>query len=306
MIVKDVINAFYTSLKGGVLFGISHGFIYLAHHLSRLHMKLNFSLTGNVNMLYLEIVTTTRCTLKCRHCIGDIPEVKKDEQYSMSFLEYKSYLDTLLKNINSLKLVRILGGEPLLNKDIAKIIDYTLEQSKIKQVYLVTNATIMLSYEIIDVLTKYPKKATVDISNYSANKDVLPKLQIEEIIAKCKQNKITVNCPESYLWNPISPVKYHERSVKENKRYYRTCASLCVGMHKTPDNSAAVFPCLRAGTLFLRKTGKQVEGKDYFRLDSKLQKADIVKFHLNDDFDACKYCNFLEDKREQVLPAILI
>jgi MoaA/NifB/PqqE/SkfB family radical SAM enzyme len=255
-------------------------------------------------MIYLEVVTTTRCTLKCRHCIGDIPEIKKDAQYSISFEEYKNYMDNLLKNIKSLKLVRILGGEPLLNKDIDKIIEYALKQSKIKQVYLVTNATVMLSNEVVNVLKKYPQKATVDISNYSANKELASKLKIKEIIEICKQNNISVNCPESYLWNPISPIKYHRRNTKENKRYYRSCASLCVGMHKTPDGGAAVFPCLRAGTLFLRKIGNQTEGKDYFRLDNKLQKEDIMKVHLNEDFDACRYCNFLEDKRKQVLPAI--
>jgi uncharacterized Fe-S cluster-containing radical SAM superfamily protein len=255
-------------------------------------------------MLYLEIVTTTRCTLKCKHCIGDIPEIKQDEQYAMSFEDYKEYLDSLLKNLKSLKLVRILGGEPLLNKEIDKIIAYTLEQTKIKQVYLVTNATIMLSDKVIEALKKYPRKSTVDISNYSANQDLLSKLKIREIIETCEKHNITVNCPKSYLWNPISPVKYHARTIKENRKYYRGCASLCVGMHKTPDAGAAVFPCLRAGTLFLRKIGSQTEKKDYIRLDNNLSKKDILRFHLNEDFDACKYCNFLEDKKKQVLPAI--
>jgi organic radical activating enzyme len=304
MIVKNAINALYTSLKGGILFSISHWFIYAAHHLSRLQMKVIYNLTGNIHMIYLEIVTTTRCTLKCRHCIGDIPEIKKDEQYSISIEDYKIYLGNLLKNIKSLKLVRLLGGEPLLNKDIDKIIEYTLEQPKIKQVYLVTNATIMLSNEVVNVLKKYPQKSTVDISNYSTNKELASKLKINEIIEICNQNNITVNCPDSYLWNPISPVRYHKRNTKENKKYYRSCASICVGMHKTPDGEAAVFPCLRSGTLFLRKIGNQTEGKDYFKLDNKLHKDDIINFHLNEDFDACRYCNFLEDKKRQVLPAL--
>jgi organic radical activating enzyme len=222
----------------------------------------------------------------------------------MSFEDYKKYLDSLLKNLNSLKLVRILGGEPLLNEEIGKIIEYTLGQAKIKQVYLVTNATVALSDEVVEALKKYPRKSTVDISNYSANKELLSRLKIEGIIATCKANNIKVNCPESYLWNPISPVKYHARDAKENKKYYRNCASLCVGMHKTPDGGAAVFPCLRAGTLFLRRIGSQTEKKDYIKLDGNLQKKDIVGFHLNEDFDAYKYCNFLEDKKEQVLPAI--
>jgi organic radical activating enzyme len=261
-------------------------------------------LTGNIYMLYLEIVTTTRCTLKCKHCIGDIPEIKANEQYTMSFDEYKNYLDNLLNNIKSLKLVRILGGESLLNKDIDKIIAYTLEQTKIKQVYLVTNATIMLSDNVIYALRKYPKKSTVDISNYSANESIRSKLKVKEIIEVCKKNNITVNCPDNYLWNPISPVKYHNRSIKDNKKYYRACASLCVGMHKTPDGGAAVFPCLRAGTLFLRGIGNQIEVKDYFKLDGNLQKEKILAFHHNDDFNACKYCSFLTDKRSHVIPAI--
>jgi hypothetical protein len=64
VIVKDMINSFYTSLKGGTLFSVAHLFVYLAHHISRLQMRVIYALTGNVRMLYLEIVTTTRCTLK--------------------------------------------------------------------------------------------------------------------------------------------------------------------------------------------------------------------------------------------------
>jgi hypothetical protein len=55
--------------------------------------------------------------------------------------------------------------------------------------------------------------------------------------------------------------------------------------------------------LFLRGIGKQAEKKDYIKLGGNLQKKDILRFHLNEDFDARKYCDFLKDKKEQVLPA---
>jgi organic radical activating enzyme len=255
-------------------------------------------------MFYLEIITISKCNLKCRDCIGDIPEIKADEHYSFSFEEYKEYLDNLLKNIKILEMIRVMGGEPMLNKDIDKIMEYTLEQTNVKQVYLVTNATIMLSDKIVAILSKYPKKAIVYISNYSANKDLIPRLKIKEIIETCRQNNITVNYPKDHLWNPRTPVKYHERSTKENKKYYRTCAAYCVGMHKLPEGGAALFPCIRAGTLALRKIGNQTAGKDYIRLTSNLQKKDIINLHSNEDFDACKYCSFLEDKKKQVLAGI--
>jgi hypothetical protein len=197
-----------------------------------------------------------------------------------------------------------MGGEPLLNNDIDKILEYTLEQTKIKQVYLVTSATIMLSDKIIEILSKYPKRAIVYISNYSANIDLLPRLKTKKIIEICSQNNITVNHPSDHLWNPRTPVEYHERSTKENKKYYRSCAAYCVGVHKLPDGGAGLFPCIRAGTLVLRKIGSQTEGKDYCRITENLQKKDILNLHLNEDFDACKYCNFLEDKKKSVLAGI--
>jgi organic radical activating enzyme len=255
-------------------------------------------------MFYLEIVSTTRCTLKCRHCIGDIPEINEQEQYSFTYDEYKEYMDNLLVNMTSLRLVRILGGEPLLNKEIDKILEYTLLQDKISNVFLVTNATIKLNWQVINVLKKFPLKATVDISNYSSNMEILNRLKVQEIIEQCRQNNIKINCPESYLWNPVSPVKYHKRTDKQNKRYYRLCASICVGMHRTPDGRAGIFPCLRAGTLFLRKTGNQKEGYDYFLLDHQVKKKEIINFHRFADFDACRYCNFLEDIGTSVTPAL--
>jgi len=267
-------------------------------------MQVAYMLFDRVYMFYLEIVTTTRCTLKCKHCIGDIPEIAEQQQYSFSYDEYKKYLDNLLSNMASLKLVRILGGEPLLNKEIDKILEYTLSHDKIGSVFLVTNATVILKKSVIDILKKFPGKATVDISNYGANPELSDRLKTQDIIEQCKENGIKVNCPESYLWNPVSPVSYQERTDKQNKKYYRRCASVCVGMHKTPDGKVGVFPCLRAGTLFLRKIGNQKKGKDYFLLDHPVEKTEIINFHAFENFDACRYCNFLEDMRTSVTPAL--
>jgi len=304
MLLKKLLNKIYTSLRGGFLYTFSHTGIYLLHHLSRLYMKAAYLLFSKVYMFYLEIVTTTRCTLKCKHCIGDIPEIAENQQYSFSYDEYKIYLDNILLNITNLRLVRILGGEPLLNKEIEKILEYTLSQDKISNVFLVTNATVKLKESVIDILKKFPLKATVDISNYSSNTELLHMLKTQEIIAQCKGNGIKVNSPESYLWNPISPVTYHKRTDKQNSKYYRLCASLCVGMHKTPDGHAGIFPCLRAGTLFLRKIGNQMEGKDYLLLDHPIEKMEIINFHTFSNFDACRYCNFLEDIQTSVTPAL--
>jgi MoaA/NifB/PqqE/SkfB family radical SAM enzyme len=266
--------------------------------------QIKYIQVHEVNMFYLGIVTTAHCSLKCKHCIGDMPEIKEKEQYSFTYEEYKKYLDNLLVNITNLKLARILGGEPLLNKGIHKILEYTLLQDKITAVFLVTNATIKLNERTINVLKKFPQKATVDISNYSSNKEILNRLKIQEIIEQCKKNEIKINCPESYLWNPVSSVKYQKRTDKENKKYYRLCASICVGMHKTPDGRAGIFPCLRAGTIFLRKIGNQKEGNDYFLLDHQIEKKEIMNFHKFANFDACRYCNFLEDIRTSVTPAL--
>src|SRR3989338_20002 len=81
--------------------------------------------------VYVEI--THRCNFNCKHCYVDAPSNKE-----MSFGQVKKLAKILKKY--KFKKVLLTGGEPLLHKDIGKIIDLFHKDFKI---VLITNGSLI-------------------------------------------------------------------------------------------------------------------------------------------------------------------
>ncbi|MDR3113287.1 MAG: radical SAM protein, partial [Endomicrobium sp.] len=160
---------------------------------------------------YVEVAVTTRCSLKCKHCSYYIPITDEKCHSSISFEEYKLYIDNLLKNIVSLQTLTLIGGEPLLNKDFDKILIYSLYHKKIESVYIVSNGTIDFREDLTTILKKFSNKAVVWLSNYLSNEDLLPKLKTTNIIKNLMESGVTVHCLASQ-WYPVSQIRYNNRS----------------------------------------------------------------------------------------------
>ncbi|MDR2860304.1 MAG: radical SAM protein [Elusimicrobiota bacterium] len=252
---------------------------------------------------YVEVAVTTRCTLKCKDCANYIPDIKDDKHYIMTFDEYKLYLDNLLANIKKVHKLVLLGGEPLLNKDLDKILKYSLEHPKIRKVKLVTNGTMDIPENLILIIKKYTKplfsKIRVFISNYSINKEISGRLKIDEISAKLKSFGISASTMKTTTWYPVSPIKTHNRADKENRKYFLICPFQCVSI-----TSKYLFVCPRAGFFKLYDICNQQEGKEYFDLSKPLTQRDFLNFYSNTDFKACDYCNMIEDVKHSIMPAL--
>lgn len=67
-------------------------------------------------------------------------------------------LELLLSKVDSIARVRIIGGEPLLFKDLPQLIDYLDAQKKILTFDILTNATIDFKEDLI-LRFKKSKKA---------------------------------------------------------------------------------------------------------------------------------------------------
>ena len=94
--------------------------------------------------VYIEL--THKCNFKCKHCYANCPQPKE-----MTFEQVK-YLSKILKK-EGFKKILLTGGEPLLVKDIKKIVDLLKKDFK---VILITNGTLIkkvdLDYKKLDGL----------------------------------------------------------------------------------------------------------------------------------------------------------
>lgn len=82
------------------------------------------------------IVLTYRCNLSCKYCFAN--EFVNSTTNNISFDNFKKALDFVTGG-RSIRLVGIIGGEPLLHPEFSKILLYTLNNKFIRNVRVFTN-----------------------------------------------------------------------------------------------------------------------------------------------------------------------
>lgn len=104
----------------------------------------------------IEIEVTSECNIRCKYCyLGD----EKNVQGYMSFEEAKNIIDMAYHM--DVERIYFTGGEPLLNKNIMQMIDYSTSKG-FKEVCLVTNGSLIDSTTAIE-LAKYPLNIAIGI-----------------------------------------------------------------------------------------------------------------------------------------------
>ena len=132
----------------------------------------------DVNYMYLEI--TRRCTLECAHCLrGDRQNIDMSEEI----------INNALKDVTHIHELDLGGGEPLIvpqiiESIISKIKTYGIKVDKIS---FTTNGTI-LTPRVVDIIKRLQDIATLNV-RLSHDKFHLLELYIKGIVEKVNQNK---------------------------------------------------------------------------------------------------------------------
>ncbi|MEA3348506.1 MAG: radical SAM protein, partial [Pseudomonadota bacterium] len=95
----------------------------------------------------VQIFPIYACNFKCNYCIFSIAKDKRNfisDKISMDFALYKKCIDELAAFPNKIKVLRFVGiGEPLLHKDIARMIEYATSKKVANTVEILTNAALL-------------------------------------------------------------------------------------------------------------------------------------------------------------------
>lgn len=117
-------------------------------------------------LLRVEWTITYRCNLNCQHCY--LPsEKRKNANSELNLEQIKNIIDQLY-DLGCLE-IGLTGGEPLLRKDILKILMYL--KGKAFHIFLVTNGT-LITEEIAKLLVEFKPLIDVTIPIYSLNENI--------------------------------------------------------------------------------------------------------------------------------------
>ena len=206
-----------------------------------------YQLFNTTFMSLAQICVTERCTLKCKKCAHgcyNVPITKVD----MSIENVKKSADIFFSKVDYIHEFVLIGGEPLLYKDLTEAVEYigSKYRNKMNLFSITTNGTIIPLQELINKCKQY--NVLIRISNYSGTiKKLEPqyaKLQrflasnnVEFRLGK-KENEwmdygfdyYQRKCTDEELIDVFDMCKTPCHEIRDNKFYY------CVMARSVSDN----------------------------------------------------------------------
>lgn len=196
--------------------------IYQIGNVARTHL-IHREYPKTVFINSLELAITHRCTLNCEKCANMISYF--EHPADADFDRMKNAVCKLLEADVYVSELRILGGEPLLNGDLARYLDLVLQFDNVGLISIMTNGTIVPSQELIQRLQE--QRVYVTISNYGA----LSK-NLSAITNKFDAEHILYRVYEMDGWRDCNTIEYIETSPAELEMKYRNCSvNNCYTLH---------------------------------------------------------------------------
>ena len=167
-----------------------------------------------IYMRSLDIMLTTKCSLKCRNC-SNLMQYYKNPEHT-EYEKIISALNVLDKNVDTISEFRIIGGEPLMNKDWANIVNKLTDYNDAAEIFIYTNATIAPKENQLESFKG--KKVNFIITDYGK----LSK-NIERMIENLEKFDISYKREPANDWVDCSRIKHHKRPLPQLEEVFKQC-----------------------------------------------------------------------------------
>ena len=164
---------------------------------------------------YVEMVVTTRCTLRCVGCSNLMPCYDPGMAHSDMDI-VKQSIDGLLSVSRHIAEMKFIGGEPFMSPRLYEAVGYASQKKQIKQITIITNGTIVPTGENLKCLRR--KNITVHISKY-------PAVNPAPLIKALKQNEIEYHLIAFETWQDYGNMDRRKMDVNTLKKSFEICPS---------------------------------------------------------------------------------
>jgi organic radical activating enzyme len=246
----------------------------------------------------IDIPITMKCSLKCRDCANLMQYFTHPKNVDFETMRIAS--ERLLSLLDHCFEIRILGGEPFMNKELYRYIEiFDNFSSKYEWIVIYTNSTIIPNN--INIAALKNKKIIVKMSDYGNSRQ-----KINEISKIFRDSGVYYFVNNVTQWQPSGILRDYDRSKTENSNILREC---CV--NNVPSLvDGKLFRCPYAGNLFTL-SGIPFSCHEY---------VDLLNTNINDDdlkneihnimtkvfLKACNYCGGRPSTGASLPPAVQI
>ncbi|MCR4850361.1 MAG: radical SAM protein [Lachnospiraceae bacterium] len=296
--LNDYLTAF-------ILIGIDLGNVYIAKSLDRsisskdeiMDMFTPYYSCGTLP--YMEFHVADHCNLNCANCEHYSGLVK--EPVFPDFEKFTNDLHQLRKYIDTIGLIRILGGEPLLNPQVEDYIKLVSEVYPESVIRVVTNALLLRSMpdSFFETLNSCREGSGVHISLYPVMKD-----HIDPVISLLKEKGTT------YAISPLMETFRKQQSLipaddEELAQKYTHCYQKgCVNLY---DGKLASCFLPFTTKYFNEYFGKNLPEDGAVDLYEDGLVIEKIMHRLSTPFERCRYCREAVEQPWHVIhePSIL-
>jgi len=185
------------------------------------------------NLLFVrsvDLVLTEKCSLKCKDCANLMQYYKNP--VNIDTHELIEDLEDLMVVADEVNEIRIIGGEPMMNKDFHEVTLQAASYDKVNKVVIYTNGTICPPDAKLEQLKN--DKIFVFITTYGH----LSK-NAEKLRAKLEQFGIQHNYQPAYGWTECGSIKIRDRTPNDNLEIFKNCCA----KHFTTMTDGKLFRC---------------------------------------------------------------
>ena len=170
----------------------------------------------------ISFLPSTRCNLNCEACLNFTPYIK--HQMIRPLDQVKKDIDIFFSVVDYIMLFHISGGEPFLYPYLNVLVTYIGEnyRDKIHFLQTVTNGTIELKDDILEVLAKYQVGITID--DY---RDAVPEKReaFDKALAQVEKYQLRHDVNKVDKWIDLAPTKTDHSDWNEWRliKHFESC-----------------------------------------------------------------------------------
>ncbi len=248
---------------------------------------------------------TTFCTLNCKNCNMLTPYNKQKRTYDLKLL--KQDIQMLLSNVDFISNFVIVGGEPLLYKELPEYIEYLGSNYKFKigNIQIITNGMLIPSKELMTAMKKY--NVEIRISDYTNAVDYNEKLnQLKNTLDKNEIKWISFKQDE-WLDFGFPEERIDMGNDRESLREHMlACQPMCPILH-----DGKIYYCTSAWSA--EESGLyELEPDDIFDLRTIQKEEDrkeLLSFYMGNMskgyISFCKVCRGFDEKLQKLIPGAI-
>lgn len=220
------------------------------------------------------------CNLSCESCSALMP--KFSSPWEISIQDALFYIENFLRGTDEVIQFNLVGGEPLLYKDLDQILYYLQNHEKVRKISMFTNGTVIPSAKVLEALRG--NKVEVMLSDYG---DLV---KMANFVKTMEENQISFMVRTDFQWIDFGDSYDRKKSIETITKEFRNCifSRNCRAILKDK-----FFVCERAARMYMLKAYSPQNDFVILSTDDsdKQIRNKILKMVKIEYAEGCNYCD---------------